>query len=214
MLYESHKGCRPSRPGDGRCPAGTAPPALMKPLFFRAPSHLAFKWHFDHLVCSRPHLVWDDAMPLLSEHHDPGELEHRLRDAHAVTSRLIAEVIGETCRRFPSAGQIEKTARIEQLIGSRAWTDAALALIDLELPLWQVRRIAYDDGEWYCALSRERELPDWLDESVETRHADLPLALLNAYMEVFRKAEASRPRPSVPEIRPTSYECVCCENFF
>ena len=56
---------------------------------------------------------------------------------------------------------------------SGAWTDAALALIDLELPQWQVRRIAYDEGEWYCALSRERELPDWLDQSIEARHADL-----------------------------------------
>ena len=91
-------------------------------------------------------------MPLLSEHHDPLELGDRLRDAHAVTSELISEVIGEACRRFPSVGQAGKTARIEQLIGSEAWTDAALALIDLELPTWQVRRIVYDEGEWYCAL--------------------------------------------------------------
>jgi len=41
-----------------------------------------------------------------------------------------------------------------------------LALIDLELPPWQVRRIAYDEGEWHCALSRQRELPDWLDQSI------------------------------------------------
>src|SRR5260370_14395700 len=121
-------------------------------------------------------------MPLVSEHRDPGELDHRLRDAHAVTSELMAEVIGETCRRFPSAGQTEKTAKIERLIGSGAWTDAALALIDLELPKWQVRRIAYDEGEWYCALSRERELPDWLDRSVETRHTDLAVTVLSAVL--------------------------------
>jgi hypothetical protein len=42
------------------------------------------------------------------------------------------------CRRFPSLGQPAKTARIEELIRSGAWTDAALALIDLGLPLWQV----------------------------------------------------------------------------
>src|ERR1700720_1351600 len=101
-------------------------------------------------------------MTLLSKHRDPGELDDRLRDAHAVTSELMAQIIGETCRRFPSVGQTEKTARIERLIQTEAWTDAALALIDLELPLWQVRRIAYDDGEGDCALSRERELPDWL----------------------------------------------------
>src|ERR1700694_4789842 len=110
-------------------------------------------------------------MSYLSAHHDPLELGDRLRDTPAVTAELIAQVSGETCRRFPSMGQTGKTARIEQLIGSEAWTDAALALIDLELPLWQVRRIAYDEGEWYCALSRQRELPDWLGASIEGRRA-------------------------------------------
>src|SRR6266446_1317483 len=152
-------------------------------------------------------------MLVLSEHRDPGELDHRLRDAHAVTSELISEVIGETCRRFPSVGQSEKTERIERLIASGAWTDAALALIDLELPLWQVRRIAFDEGEWYCALSRERELPGWLDRSVEARHADLPLAMLIAFVEVQR-ISAPLSRPSVPSVVTTSfYEPICCDNF-
>src|ERR1700676_3240245 len=154
-------------------------------------------------------------MPLLSKHRDPGELDDRLRDAHAVTSELIAEIIGETCRRFPAAGQTGKTARIEQLIGSEAWTDAALALIDLELPLWQVRRIAYDEGEWYCALSRERELPDWLDSSIEARHPDLALAVLSAFVEAQRTSAPSS-RPSVPTVSRAAnplYEPVCCDNF-
>ncbi len=127
----------------------------------------------------------------------------------------MSEIIGEACRRFPSMGQSEKTARIERLIQSEAWTDAALALIDLELPLWQVRRIAYDEGEWYCALSRERELPDWLDRSIEARHADLPLAILSAFVEAQR-ISAPASRPSVPtvsrDVNPL-YEPVCCDNF-
>ena len=154
-------------------------------------------------------------MRLLSEHHDPGELDHRLHDAHAVTSELMAEVIGETCRRFPSFGQTEKTAKIKRLIQTGAWTDAALALIDLELPLWQIRRIAYDEGEWYCALSRERELPDWLDRSIESHHADLALAILSAYVDAQR-VSAPQSRPSVPvvsrDVNPL-YEPVCPDNF-
>jgi hypothetical protein len=154
-------------------------------------------------------------MLALSEHHDPGELNDRLRDAPAVTAALISEIIGETCRRFPSMGQTEKTARIERLIGSGAWTDSALALIDLELPQWQVRRIAYDEGEWHCALSRQRELPDWLDQPVEARHADLALAILSAFVEVQR-ISAPLSRPSVPAVRPdlnALYEPVCSDNF-
>jgi hypothetical protein len=155
------------------------------------------------------------SMPLFSEHHDPGELNDRLRDAHAATADLMSQVIGETCRRFPSAGQTEKTAKIERLIGSGAWTDAALALIDLELPLWQVRRIAYDEGEWYCALSRERELPDWLDRSIETRHADLALAILSAFVDAQRiNAPSSRTSvPVVPRDTNPLYEPLCCDNF-
>jgi hypothetical protein len=154
-------------------------------------------------------------MPLLSEYRHSADLNDRLRDAHAMTAGLMAQVIGEACRRFPSVGQTEKTARIERLIGSEAWTDAALALIDLELPLWQVRRIAYDDGEWYCALSRERELPDWLDQSIEARHTDLPLAILSAFVDAqCITAPSSRPSvPTVPRNANALYEPVLTDNF-
>ena len=153
-------------------------------------------------------------MLALSEHHDPGELNDRLRDAPAATAALISEIIGETCRRFPSMGQTGKTARIEQLIETGAWTDAALALIDLELPQWQVRRVAYDEGEWYCALSRERELPDWLDSSIEARHADLALAILSAFVEA-QSFSAPASRPSVPTVSRDANPLyvVCCDNF-
>src|ERR1700687_3127525 len=119
-----------------------------------------------------------------AKHRDPGALSDRLRNALAANATLMIEIIDTACRRFPSSGQSEKTARIEQLIRSAAWTDAALALIDLELPLWQVRRLAYDEGEWHCALSRQRELPDWLDQSIEAPHLDLALAILSAFGDV------------------------------
>ena len=149
-------------------------------------------------------------MTLLSKHRDAAELDGRLRGAHAVTAALMSDVIGETWRR-PTA----KTARIERLIGSGAWLDAALALIDLELPQWQVRRIVYDGGEWHCALSRQRELPDWLDQSVEVHHQDLALALLSAFVEARRSA-TPRSRTSVPPVRRNADLQgipVCCDNF-
>jgi hypothetical protein len=153
-------------------------------------------------------------MLALSETH-ARDLTDRLRDAHAVTGALLSEVIAGACRRFPSAGQTAKTARIQQLVGSGAWTDAALALIDLELPMWQLRRIAYDEGEWHCALSRERELPDWLDRSIEARHVDLALAILSAFVDA-RRLSAPSSRTSVPTVSRDAnrlYEPVCCENF-
>ena len=154
-------------------------------------------------------------MPQLSEHQDPAELVDRLRDANAVTAELMSEVINKACRRFPSQGQSGKTARVERLIQSGAWTDAALALIELELPQWQVRRIVYDGGEWYCALSRRRELPDWLDQLVEAHHEDLPLALLGAFVDARRTA-TPRSRTSVPPVQRNAdlhHIPVCCDNF-
>src|ERR1700744_5334062 len=139
----------------------------------------------------------DHAMPFPDQSETAIKLPARLRDASAVTTELLTDVIGAACRRFPSLGQPERTARIERLIASNAWTDAALSLIELELPQWQVRRIAYDEGEWHCALSRQRELPEWLDQSIEARHPDLALAILSAFVEV--RLAATRSRTSVPD---------------
>jgi hypothetical protein len=147
----------------------------------------------------------DDAMPLFSEHHD--RLDGRLHDAPAVTTDLISDIIGHTSRRFPS--------RIERLIQSGAWTDAALALLELELPQWRLRRLAYDDGEWHCALSRQRELPEWLDQSIEAHHADLALAILRAFVDA-RRLLAPSSRTSVPAVRRCASplcQPVCCDNF-
>ncbi|WP_036027350.1 hypothetical protein [Bradyrhizobium yuanmingense] len=144
---------------------------------------------------------------------DLPSLAERLRKAHAMTRPLMLDIIGRACRHMPSLGD-KRTARAMRLVDAEAWADAALALLELELPMWQVRRIAYDDGEWHCALSRERELPDWLDAAVEARHADLALALLSAFLEVQTLAiEASR--PSVPSVRPMPdplYEPIACHN--
>jgi hypothetical protein len=154
-------------------------------------------------------------MPLLTEQRDFDALSNRLRDADTVTAKLMSQIVAATCRRYPSAGRTAKTARIERLIGSQAWTDAALALIDLELPQWQVRRIAFDEGEWHCALSRAREIPEWLDQSIETRHANLPLAVLSAYLDA-QSVSAPSPRTSVPTVPRDAnalYTPFCCDNF-
>jgi len=151
----------------------------------------------------------------LSEQHDHDALNGALRSAHGVTVALMSGIIQQTCRRFPSAGQSAKAARIQQFIQSAAWTDAALALIDLELPMWQLRRLAYDEGEWHCALSRERELPEWLDQSIEARHADLALAILSTFVEA-QSTSVPLTRSSVPEVpreRHSLYQPLCTDNF-
>jgi hypothetical protein len=154
-------------------------------------------------------------MPLISLPQDVPTLGERLHNAVSVTPSLIAEIVRKACRRFPSQSQAARTERFEQLIALGAWTDAALALIELELPQWQVRRLAYDDGEWYCALSRTRDMPDWLDQSVESRHADMALAILSAFVEV-RQLGADTERTSVPRAprhTDSRYEPMLTDNF-
>jgi hypothetical protein len=154
-------------------------------------------------------------MSILLEQTIPAALGDRLRDAYGVTAEFLSDIISETCRRFPSTEGSAKAACVERLIQSQAWTDAALALIDLELPQWQVRRLAYDEGEWYCALSRQRELPDWLDQSIETHHADMALAILSAFVEAQRiSAPSSRASvPSAPRRADALYAPICSDNF-
>ncbi len=150
----------------------------------------------------------------VTQNFDPMALTQRLRIAHAVTRPLMQDILDKACRRFPSLGQTERTARLTRLIDAEAWSDAALVLLELELPLWRVRRIAYDQGEWYCALSRERELPDWLDSAIEAQHADIALALLSAFVEA-QVLNAETTRPSVPTVRRVLdplYEPMPCDN--
>ena len=154
-------------------------------------------------------------MSLLSERQIPADLGDQLRNAGDVTAELLSDIVHAIGRRLSSADQNARAARVAQLIESQAWTDAALALIDLELPQWQVRRLAYDDGEWYCAVSRQRDLPDWLDQSIETRHADLALAMLSAFVEAQRISSTSSRTsvPAVPQHADLTYEPVCSDNF-
>src|SRR6267142_1253347 len=154
-------------------------------------------------------------MSLLAESQNPADPGDRLRHTYIVTAELLSDFISQTCRRFPSVSRSRMTARVERLIQSGAWTDAALALIDLELPQWQIRRIAYDEGEWHCALSRQRELPEWLDQSIEAHHADLALAILSAFVEVQRVTAPSNRTsvPAVPRDASALHEPLLTDNF-
>src|ERR1019366_7451292 len=143
-------------------------------------------------------------------------LAAQVRVADEATPEMFSEIVGQTCQRPSAPNKATNAERLHQLIEAGALTEAAFALINLELPQWKLRRVTYDGGEWHCAMSRERELPEWLDEAVEARHASLTLAILGAYIETVRQIEVSREpnRPSVPQTRALmQYEPVCCDNF-
>ena len=78
-------------------------------------------------------------------------LMEQLRLAPALTADLISNVVADACTRLPVLNKAGKAARLDQLIKAGAWSDAALALIELELPAWKLRRLVYEDGEWFCS---------------------------------------------------------------
>jgi hypothetical protein len=142
-----------------------------------------------------------------------GKLEAQLRRAQAPTPELISDVIAEACVCFVARGGTAKQ-RINRLIDAGAWTDTALALLELELPQWKLRRIVYEDGEWHCALSKQPQLPLGLDEVAEAGHEILPLALLIALLQASRDGAASTTRvTAVPRVGPPPGYAVCCDNF-
>jgi hypothetical protein len=142
-----------------------------------------------------------------------GRLEAQLRHAQVLTPDLMSEVVAQACGRFAPHKEAA-TGRIERLIGAGAWTDAALALIALELPQWKLRRLLCEDGEWHCALSRRPQLPIELDEVAEGSHDALPLAVLIALLHARRDlAGREGGATGLPPITAGAGCTVCCDNF-
>jgi hypothetical protein len=126
-----------------------------------------------------------------------------------------AKAIAEGCASGPVLSRARKISRIDRLMEAGAWTDAALALIELELPLWKLRRLVYENGAWFCSLSRQPNLPAELDETADASHEVLPLAILHAALEAQRKAGIGRNTRAltVPQVPKASRQAVCCDNF-
>jgi hypothetical protein len=142
------------------------------------------------------------------------ELQEQIDRARTMTAQLMAQVIARACARL-QAQQQSARARIIRLVQSGASADATLALLELELPQWKLRRLIYDHGEWHCSLSKHIALPAELDDMAEANHESLPLAILSAFVEARRHsvtAGESRPQ-SVPQVRPMQGYAICCDNF-
>jgi hypothetical protein len=147
------------------------------------------------------------------QHGSLGDVREAVLSAKGVTPQFMSDVMAAFGARGNS---VSHTSRVERLIEAQAWTDAALALVRLELPRWTVARLIFEEGEWHCALSKHCQLPEWLDDAVETRHEVLPLAFLAAFIEareadIRSTANALRPVPQIKSHRAAP--ALCCENF-
>jgi len=149
-----------------------------------------------------------------SQSFDLDLLDRELYLAPAVTALLFRKVTESgACTRLPSLRQSGKTITLDRMIEAGAWTDAAITLIRFELPNWSVRRLVCEDGEWLCSLSRQPNLPIFLDEPAEGSHAVLALAVLRAFVAArCRSAATQQVTASVPLVLPRPAFVFCCDN--
>jgi len=131
---------------------------------------------------------------------------------YTVTPQIMAKRLQRYSHSPLGSPESDRTRR---LVTAQAWTDAALALMEIELPQWSLRRLTYDDGQWHCTLGRNHALPEWLDDTVEGSHDTLPLAILEAISEAMRADSfANAPRtPNVPRLAPITGNTLCCDDF-
>ena len=149
---------------------------------------------------------------LFAPKHDLNGLEASLRSAEAITPGLMSDVT-QACARFAAVSGTAQ-ASITRLIASSAWTDAALALLELELPHWKVRRLVQEDGEWLCTISKQPQLPLGLDQVVEATHEVLSLAILIALLQARRAASAiPEDFTVVPRVRQSTGYAANCDSF-
>ncbi|GLH79817.1 hypothetical protein SSBR45G_47260 [Bradyrhizobium sp. SSBR45G] len=147
-------------------------------------------------------------MPVMTP-QDFAQPQHLAQEA----ATLLADLLGEDDGVSPLSARGRRRLRIDQLLQAEARVDAALELIALRLPRWSLRRLAYDDGEWHCALSQRRDMPDWLDHCAEARHTDLSLAILHAAVEARRLEPPLAPVSGQRSADPALATLLCCDNF-
>jgi hypothetical protein len=141
-------------------------------------------------------------------------VDEALQLAPAPTAGLFSKVMQGACARLPALKGSGAAARLERLIDAGAWTEAALALVELEAPDWKVRRLVCEGGEWFCSLSRRPNLPLPLDDTVDAGHQTLSLAILRAFVGVRRRSRtAPEAASAVPGVRSPAQGLICCDDF-
>ena len=88
-------------------------------------------------------------------------LDTAMHNAQEPTLDLLAKIISGACTRISRQAKTETFNRLIDFAKTGAWTEAAFALIALELPLWRVRRLAYENGGSGCARCRTSQIYQW-----------------------------------------------------
>jgi hypothetical protein len=142
------------------------------------------------------------------------ELDNEAQAKRELDLEFFRKTATLACTRLPLLNKLGRAARLERFVEAYAWTDAMLALIELELPAWKMCRQLYDDGEWICSLSRHPNLALVFGDGVEGIHESPPLAMLLAFLNARRSSLSHvQPTRTVPEAGNATEPMLCCDNF-
>jgi len=106
-------------------------------------------------------LIWRRKLERLQDH---------LRRTQVVTPDIISDAIAAASIHSVLSRRAPRFERINRLIEAEAWTEMALAVVELQFPQWKLRRLVYEDGAWHCWLSRQWNAPEWLDDWPDDDH--------------------------------------------
>lgn len=91
------------------------------------------------------------------------------KDTHGKEADLPSHLLPKPTHGFLCHLYIIPVANLSFLYG-RAWLDAALTLVELELPGWGLRRLYRDAGTWFCSLSHQPNVSAELDDTADGSH--------------------------------------------
>jgi hypothetical protein len=140
------------------------------------------------------------------------QLAARLHQACTSAPGTIDDVILHACNRVP-AHSPHARENLKRLAAAGAWIDAALVLLTLEAPQWKLRCLAFDDGEWFCSLSRHPQLPIEHDDTIDSRHENAVVAILLALVETRKAGQLDARRASALRPQPLPTNALNCDNF-
>lgn len=147
-------------------------------------------------------------------HRVAAQLRNKISQAPAATSALVSAALGVVAARRPIAHRAVQTQQIRDLIDAKAWTDAVLAIADLDRSR-AIQHLVYEDGEWHCRIGSHWALPHWLGDSAEFGHPVLALAILGALIDTLGWAEEADllPAPPLSCGEVDAIPAVSCDNY-
>jgi hypothetical protein len=144
-------------------------------------------------------------------------LRNEICQAPAPNCELVSAALELMIARRPVPYPAARREQIRALIDAQGWTDAILAIADVDRSR-VIRYIVHEDGEWHCRIGSHLAVPHWLDDNAEFSHPVLALAILGALVETLRWVPAAAgSSPASASRRPTAdteaIPAVSCDNY-